>query len=105
MSSVGGGVPAILKVGSACQVKLGVVQKFSGLGHILLVVGFFLGNLFSTDLFVLCLCKAEWDVGFVGELASLEVLLRSGSVLVGVSDGRPEIHVGDLFEEGLVQLG
>ena len=91
VSSVGGIVPAILKVGSTFEVKLSVVQELSGLGHIPLVVGIFLGSRISTDLLLLCVSKAQWNVGSVGELASLEVLLWAGSVLIGVSDGCPEI--------------
>lgn len=105
VSSVGGVVPAILKVGSTGKVELGVVEELSGLVHIPLVVGSLLGLFIGTDLFVLCLGQAQWDVRPLCKLTNFDVLFVAGSVFVGVLDGFPEIQVGDLSEDGLVQLG
>jgi hypothetical protein len=85
-------------------IKLGIIFKHAGLGDIFLIVGCLLLISLSTDFFILGFGEAGGDVGAVGERAGLDSLLRTSAVVVGVGDGGPEVHVGNLFEEGFVEL-
>lgn len=52
----------------------------------------------------MCLGQTHGDVRPVCELSNFDVLLGTGTVVVGVGDGSPEIQVGDLLEDRLVEL-
>mmetsp|Transcript_30617 Transcript_30617/g.64129 ORF Transcript_30617/g.64129 Transcript_30617/m.64129 type:complete len:216 (-) Transcript_30617:88-735(-) len=105
VSTVGHLQPAAVLLTSTLHVEFSVILEDSSLGHILLVVGGLLLVVFSTDLLVLGLGQARWNVRAVREGAGLNLLLSTSAVVVGVGDGCPEIQVGDLLEDGLVQLG
>ncbi len=105
VSQIGQLHPVAPHLGTALDIKLGIILKDTGLVDISLVVGSLLLIGLGTDLFVLGLGEAGWDVGSVGESAGLHGLLGTGAVVVRVGDGGPEIHVGNLLEEGFVELG
>lgn len=104
MPTVGQLHPAAVLIGPTGQVELGVVKELSGLLDVLLVVGALLGGLVGADLIVLLSGEAEGNVRLVGDLSGLKVLLSAGSVVVGVSDGGPEVKVRDGLEQA-VELG
>ena len=104
MSKVGKVHPVSILLGSALKVKVSVVNENTSLLNILLVVGILLGGGFSTDLLVLGLGQAGGDVGAIIEGSCLEVLLSACTVVVGIRDGSPKVHVGNGLEES-IQLG
>ncbi len=105
VSLVGGTNPGLVKVSSTLCVPFSEIDEFSGLSYVLLIVGGFLGCLFCANLFVLLLGEAEGNVGPVGKLSNLKVLLSSCTVVVLVSNRGEKVHVRDFFEQGLIQLG
>lgn len=105
MSEVGQVHPTSVDLSSTFDVEFGIVFEHARLRYVFLVVGGLLLVRLSSDLLVLSLGQTRRDVGFLREFAGDDLLLTARSVVVGVSDGGPEVKVGDLLEEGLVELG
>ena len=105
MSEVGQAHPTSIDLSPAFEVEFGIVIEHARLRYVFLVVGSLLLIRLSSDLLVLGLGQTRRDVGFLREFSGDDLLLTARSVVVGVSDGGPEIKVGDLLEDGLVELG
>lgn len=94
-------LPVTREVGSALQVKIGVVRENASLLDVALVVVVLLLLFGDTDLLVLGLGQASRDVRVVRELANLEVLLATGAVVVLLLHGSEQVHAEDTVGEGV----
>merc|ERR1719199_863572 len=95
--------PTLAGVCSTLRVEVSVVGELSGLSDVLLVKSVLLCLVVSADLIVFFSRKSSRNVRVASDLSLGELLSVTGSVVIGVLYGGPEVHVGDLAENRFIQ--